>query len=81
MAIDASTGADIILIEWTPNVEPDLAGYHLYRGLSGSGPWTRVTVDRTDRVAYFRNTGLTPSTRYYYNATAVDSSASCSSVR
>src|SRR5262249_17355983 len=57
-----------------PSTDPDLAGYHVYRGGSASGPWTRVTQDCLGRIAYFRNTGLAPSTLYYYRVTAVDSS-------
>ena len=72
--LDASIGADNVIVECTPNVETDLAGYHVYRATSGSGPWTRVTVDRTARVAYFCNTGLAPSTKYYFYMTAVDNS-------
>ncbi|MEO5989915.1 MAG: FlgD immunoglobulin-like domain containing protein [Candidatus Eisenbacteria bacterium] len=32
-----------VAIRWQPNAEPDLAGYHVYRALSASGPWTRIT--------------------------------------
>jgi hypothetical protein len=72
--LDASTGADVVLVECPPNTEPDLAGYHVYRATNVGGPWTRATVDRTARVAYFRNTGLAPSTRYYFTMTSVDAS-------
>src|SRR5262249_16689334 len=72
--LDASTGANVIQVSWTPSTDADLAGYHVYRSASVSGPWPRVTQDCLGRVAYFRNTGLAPSTLYYYRVTAVDSS-------
>jgi hypothetical protein len=72
--LDASTGANIVVVTWPPSADADLAGYHVYRALSGAGPWTRLTADRTVRVAYFRSTGLAPATRYWYRVTAVDAS-------
>ncbi len=72
--LDVTTGSNVILVSCTPNVDADLAGYHVYRATNAAGPWTRVTADRTQRVAYFRDTGLLPNTRYYYAMTAVDAS-------
>ena len=72
--LDSSTGANVVVVEWTPSLDPDLAGYHVYRATSPGGPWTRTTVDRLARVAYYRNTGLNPSTLYYYRTTALDTS-------
>lgn len=77
--LDASTGANVIVVTWPVSADSDLAGYHVYRAFSGSGPWSRVTIDRTVRVAYFRDTGLLPSTLYFYRTTAVDSSGNESS--
>lgn len=73
-ALDASTGATVLEARWFPNAESDLRGYHVYRATNAAGPWTRVTVDVLQRTAYFRNTGLNPSTLYYYTCSAVDSS-------
>jgi hypothetical protein len=72
--LDATQGTNTVVSTWTPALEPDLAGYHVYRALSAAGPWTRITTDRVPRVAYYRDTGLQPSTQYYYYVTAVDSS-------
>jgi hypothetical protein len=74
VALDPSTGPSVVELRCTPNIEPDLAGYHVYRALTAGGPFTRVTLDRTVRVAYYRDTGLAPNTRYYYRMTAVDAS-------
>ena len=73
-ALDASVGAGVIIVTWTPSAVADLAGYHVYQGLSPSGPWTRVTVDRLARTAYYRSPGLNPATLYSYYVTTVDSS-------
>jgi len=78
-ALDSSTGANVVVVQWPPSVDADLAGYHVYRATAPGGPWTRATVDRLARVAYFRNTGLAPSTLYYFHTTAVDSSGNESS--
>jgi hypothetical protein len=73
--LDASQGSGVVVATWTPSVDADLAGYHLYRAESATPPsWTRVTQDHTVRVAYFRDQGLSPSTEYFYYVTAVDSS-------
>ncbi len=72
--LDPSQGSTVMVCTWTPSVEPDLAGYHLYRSQTGLPPWTRVTLDRTNGVAYYRDSGLTPSTKYFYYVSAVDSS-------
>lgn len=64
--------ANTIASTWTPSTDTDLAGYHVYRALGPVGPWTRVTIDRTVHVAYYMDTGLLPTTKYYYRVTAVD---------
>lgn len=72
--LDPSQGSMVVVCTWTPSIEPDLAGYHVYRSLNGLPPWNRVTLDRTRSVAYYRDSGLAPSVQYFYYVTAVDSS-------
>lgn len=72
--LDPSQGSTVVVVTWTPTGAPDLAGYHVYRSLTGSPPWSRVTLDRTDNVAYYRDGSLAASTQYFYYVTAVDSS-------
>jgi hypothetical protein len=74
LGLDPSTAPTVVIATWYPNAESDLAGYHVYRALGPSGPWTRATVDYTNRTSYFRDTGLAANTRYYYQIGAVDSS-------
>jgi hypothetical protein len=68
------SGAGVVTLAWTPSVETDLAGYHVYRSLSASGPWTRISVDQTLDTAYYRDPGLAASTHYFYYVTALDTS-------
>ena len=69
---DATQGNGIIAVSWGLSAEPDVVGYHLYRATNVLGPWTRVTQDRTQGIAYYRDTGLAASTEYFYYVTAVD---------
>jgi hypothetical protein len=71
---DASKGLGVVETQWTHSPATDVAGYHVYRATAAAGPWTRVTLDRTLGIAYYRDTGLQPSSKYFYRATAVDSS-------
>jgi hypothetical protein len=64
-----------ISLTWTPSTEPDLLGYHLYRSNSAGGPFTRLTAIPTERLAYYIDQGLATLTRYFYQVSAVDSSA------
>jgi hypothetical protein len=74
--LDATVGNGIIAVTFTDtlSINADVIGYHLYRSTSPSGPWTRVTLDRTQGVAYYQDTNLAPSTEYFYYATGVDDS-------
>jgi hypothetical protein len=73
-ALSTKSGAGVVIATWTPSTDTDLAGYHVYRALDSGGPWTRITQDATLRTAYYRDSGLAPSTRYYYRVTALDQS-------
>lgn len=74
LRLDATHGSGVITLAWDAPADPDVAGYHVYRALGAGGPWTRVTVDRTEAVAYFRDTGLDASTEFFYYVTSVDDS-------
>jgi hypothetical protein len=64
--------AHSVALSWPASNDADLAGYHVYRAPSPSGPWARVSVDRTLATAYYHDAGLTPNTNYSYRVTAVD---------
>ncbi|MCX4583767.1 PA14 domain-containing protein [Streptomyces sp. NBC_01481] len=58
-------------VRWARNAEMDLAGYHVYRRLTGSTTWSRATstpVTTTSLVNIPPATGQT----YYYEVRAVD---------
>ncbi len=67
-----------VTLDWDDVVDPDLAGYNVYRSTTAGGPYTKIngalvlTSDYTDA-------GVTNGT-YYYVVTAVDTNASESCV-
>jgi hypothetical protein len=78
--LDPTKGANIVEATWMPSISSDVVGYHVYRAESGGGPWTRVSVDRTQGIAYFRDTSIEASHTYFYRVTAIDASGNESAV-
>src|SRR5262245_5296458 len=71
----ASTGeADAVRLIWDANTEPDLTGYNIYRSTNQAGPFAKVNVVPTDRIAYYHDEGLQALTKFFYRITSVDSS-------
>jgi hypothetical protein len=73
LGFDASRGVDRIEVSWSRSADPDVAKYNVYRSLVPGGPYQRVNVDAVDH-AVFMDTGLMPSTRYYYVVSSIDRS-------
>ncbi len=73
LVFDPKLGADRLNVGWDASPSSDAVAYHLYRSLVPGGPYTRLNVDPVDHTV-FLDSGLTPSTTYYYVATAVDES-------
>jgi hypothetical protein len=73
LVLDSGYGVDRIETCWTKSATPDAARYRVYRSFASGGPYLPVSVDPVDH-AMFMDTGLSPSTRYYYVVTAVDRS-------
>ncbi|MEW6447822.1 MAG: hypothetical protein AB1426_07010 [Bacillota bacterium] len=67
---ELDTGRDVEL-EWRKNIEPDLAGYQLYRAANAAGPFELVQILGTNETSY-KDTGLTQGQWYYYYLIAVD---------
>jgi hypothetical protein len=72
-------GPGEILLNWTPNGEPDLVGYLLYRSDLESGPFIRINTDPLANASYV-DIGLVPGVRYWYIVRAVDRAGNPSAV-
>ncbi|MFC2069667.1 fibronectin type III domain-containing protein [Chloroflexota bacterium] len=69
IGLTAVSGDEYVSLNWTANVETDLAGYNIYRGLS-SGNYTYLD-NVTAPTSNYTDSGLVFDT-YYYVITAVD---------
>jgi hypothetical protein len=57
-------------LAWTPNAEPDLAGYNVYRHTSDE---SRVKINSAlVKTSAFRDDQVKAGTRYFYSVSAVD---------
>ncbi|HET9887626.1 MAG TPA: C25 family cysteine peptidase [bacterium] len=63
-----------ILVFWTPNTEPDLAGYNVYRSTTLNGTYSKVSFELLRAGARFVDDNLSLGTTFFYKAAAVDSS-------
>ena len=68
---DAVATAGQISLIWDPNTEKDLAGYIVLRGEDPAGPLQAITPAPIKETSY-RDTTVTPGTRYVYAIVAVD---------
>ncbi|MFC2004634.1 fibronectin type III domain-containing protein, partial [Chloroflexota bacterium] len=66
----ATAGDEEVSLDWNDNVETDLDGYNVYRGLT-SGNYTKINGSLVSTSNY-TDTGLTNDITYYYVVTAVD---------
>jgi hypothetical protein len=56
---------------WTPNTEPDLAGYNVYRREEGGGEAVKLNSELIKSPA-FRDNEVAPGHKYVYTVSAVD---------
>ena len=71
-----------INLGWTANTETDLNHYNVYRGTTAGfvvTPGTTVPI-ATPATNSYSNTGLSPSTTYYYKVAAVDNAGNIGAV-
>jgi len=74
LTADAVSSTQIDL-DWDDNTEPDLASYNVYRSTTNRftpGPENLYATGVLESA--YSDTGCSPSTRYYYRVTAVDTS-------
>jgi hypothetical protein len=57
-------------LTWAPNLEADLAGYNVYRHVSGGAP-VKINTELV-KTPSFRDAGVEPAHQYFYSVTAVD---------
>ena len=83
MSFAAVPGDGSVTLEWRTGSELDNLGFHLYRGPSSEGPWTRLTSSLIPGLgssplgqAYsWLDSGLVNGTRYYYRLEDVDTAS------
>jgi hypothetical protein len=73
VVLGGPTNAPEVDLSWSINVEPDLAGYRVYRSEQEGTPGQSVTPDLLLSPAY-RDNSVQPGRRYWYSVTSVDRS-------
>lgn len=61
-----------VALTWRPNAEADLAGYHVYRAESASGPWSRITTAPLVAAQYTDNAIPIEAFELLYQVSAID---------
>ena len=87
MAFEAVAADAAVELGWRTGSELDNLGFHLYRGPSEGGPWTRLTTSlipglgssAVGRAYSFRDGRLVNGTRYFYRLEDVDASSKVTS--
>ena len=70
-AFTATPGNNSVSLDWGDNVEPDLAGYNVYRANSQGGLFVKLNGPLLTDSDYTDN-AVVNGTTYYYRVTAVD---------
>ena len=66
----AASSNSFIDLTWTPNTEPDLAGYNVYRHV-GSEPPAKINSELV-KTPRFADPGIQAGMKYFYSVSAVD---------
>lgn len=68
--LTAALGGGGVSLQWTPNTEPALVGYNVYRSTQSGGPYSKRNGSLVVAAAYV-DTGISPTTTYHYVVRAV----------
>ena len=70
----ADTAAKAIDLDWTPDVDPGLAGYIVYRRAAGSNaqPQRISPAGKPVTISTWSDTTAVPGQRYAYSVSAID---------
>lgn len=72
---------DGIIIHWTQNVEPDLAGYNVYRSDSINGSREKVNIEPLAAFSFrYVDRSALPNKQYYYSLRAIDDVGNVSAI-
>ena len=72
--VKARRGAKSVHLEWSPNSEPDLAGYRVYRSTTSGGPFTIVSPALVTDMRFDDKEPPADATDIYYRVSAVSAS-------
>jgi hypothetical protein len=67
----AAPGADSIQLDWNADWQSRIRGYHVYRGTSSEGPWSKLTGDYVPLPSYLDNNPDPAVPSYYYHVTGL----------
>jgi len=73
LVFDSSLGTDRLQVTWPFLPGPEIKYFNLYRSATAGPPYEKANKDLLEH-SVFVDTGLDPSTKYYYVATTVDES-------
>jgi O-glycosyl hydrolase len=72
--LTATSGNNLISLDWSDNNEPDLQGYNVYRSTTHGSGYAKINGTLVADSNYVDNTAIN-GTPYYYVVTAVDTGA------
>ena len=70
----ATDGVGQVDLDWSDNIESDLAGYNVYRSAIPGGPYTIIGGSLSIPSSYI-DSSVSSGTSYYYVVAAVDNGA------
>ena len=69
--VSAVKAGGSVQVSWSPNSEPDLQGYSVYRATTSTGPWSKITSTLLTANGYL-DTSPPAASDVWYQVTATD---------